>query len=132
MTKEECPFCKIVAGEISTEQVYADEYFMAFMDINPETPGHIQIIPKRHYRWVWDLPSREQALAGEASISDYFEIVKHLADAQRKAFNTDWIISKVVGDEVPHAHVWLFPSDSEGDKNNLAENAERIRTALSN
>ncbi len=74
------------------------------MDINPQSPGHVQVIPKEHYRWVWDVPN-----AGE-----YFEVAKKIALAQKKAFNTDFILSKIVGDEVEHAHIWVF----QGDRNN--------------
>lgn len=118
---EDCIFCKIVAGEIPSHKVYEDEDFIAFLDIHPQSPGHAQVIPKKHYRWVWDVPN-----AGA-----YFEVAKKVALAQRKAFNTDWILSKIVGDEVPHAHIWVFPSNTaEGDKNDFKANAEKIRSAI--
>lgn len=117
----DCIFCKLVSGEIPATKVYEDEKFLAFLDIHPQTPGHTQVIPKQHYRWVWDVPD-----AGE-----YFEVVKKIANAQRTAFETEWILSKVVGDEVPHAHIWVFPSnEATGDKNNFTENARKIRAAL--
>ncbi|MEK7179782.1 MAG: HIT domain-containing protein [Patescibacteria group bacterium] len=118
---ENCIFCKIVSGEISTAKIYEDENFLAFLDIHPQAPGHAQIIPKSHYRWVWDVPN----------IGEYFEVVRKIAKAQQKAFNTEWILSKIIGDEVPHAHIWVFPSDeAKGDKNDLAANAEKIRENL--
>lgn len=120
-TKENCVFCKIVAGEIPSEKVYEDENFLAFLDIRPQSPGHTQVIPKNHFRWVWDTPN----------IGEYFEIVQKIALAQKKAFNTDFILSKIVGDEIHHAHVWVFPSDQiKGDKSDLKSNALKIRGAL--
>ena len=117
----ECIFCKIVRGEITAYKVYEDENFLAFLDIHPQSPGHIQVIPKTHYRWVWDIPN-----AGK-----YFEVVKKIALAQRKAFNTDWILSKIVGDEVEHAHIWIYPNNNvKGDKNDFVVNLEKIKTAL--
>ena len=54
-----------------------------------------------------------------------------IARAQRKAFDTDWILSKIVGDEVPHAHVWVFPSDEvKGDKMDFAANKKKIIEGL--
>src|SRR4051812_701980 len=104
---QDCIFCKIVSGEIPAEKVYEDEDFIAFLDIHPQSPGHTQVIPKTHYRYVWDVPN-----AGA-----YFEIVQKIAKAQQKAFGTDWILSKIIGDEVPHAHIWIFPSnEATGDK----------------
>lgn len=119
---ENCIFCKIVSGEIPAHKVYEDNEFLAFLDIHPQTPGHTQVIPKQHHRWVWDVPN----------IGKYFEVVQKIALAQRKAFGTDWILSRIIGDEVEHAHIWVFPSDeATGDKNDFAANAEKIRNALS-
>lgn len=44
----ECVFCKIIAGEIPCKKIYEDEFILAFLDINPFTPGHTLIIPKKH------------------------------------------------------------------------------------
>ena len=118
---ENCIFCKIVSGEIPAHKVYEDEDFLAFLDIHPWEPGKTQVIPKHHYRWVWDVPN----------VGDYFELVRKIAKAQQKAFGTEWILSKVVGEEVPHAHIWVYPSnEAKGDKNDFAGNAEKLRQAL--
>lgn len=118
---DNCVFCKIVRGEIPAEKVYEDEHYLAFLDVRPESPGHAQVIPKRHVRWVWDL----------TEVGTYFELVKKIANAQRKAFKTDWVLSKIIGDEVEHAHTWVFPNNRvAGDKNDLAGNAEKVRQAL--
>ena len=126
----DCVFCKIVEGKIPAEKVYEDNEFLAFLDIHPLSPGHTLIIPKKHYRWVWDLPAGRQA---SPNIGDFFEVAKKIAVAQQKAFDTDWILSKIIGDEVPHAHIWIFPNDKvKDDKNNLKENGEKIRAYLGN
>lgn len=118
---ENCIFCKIAGGEIPAEKVYEDDTYVAFLDIHPQAPGHTQIITKKHYRWVWDVPN----------IGTYFEVAKKIALAQRKAFGTDWILSKIIGDEIHHAHIWVFPSkEIPGDKDDLAENARKIRAVI--
>ena len=43
-----CIFCAIVAGEGPAELVDSDEHTVAFMDINPATPGHALVIPREH------------------------------------------------------------------------------------
>ncbi len=112
-----CIFCKIVKRIIPANIVYEDDNFIAFLDINPQSPGHTQIIPKEHYRWVWDVPN-----AGE-----YFEVAKKIALAQRKAFNTDFILSRIVGDEVHHAHIWVFPNrEVMGDKKDFEGNMKKL------
>lgn len=45
---EDCIFCKIVAGDIPSDEVYQDELVYAFRDINPAAPTHVLIIPKTH------------------------------------------------------------------------------------
>lgn len=118
---ENCIFCKIVRGEIPSHKVYEDENFLAFLDINPQSPGHTQVIPKQHYRWVWDVPN-----AGE-----YFEVVKKIAQAEQKAFQTDFILSRIIGDEIEHAHMWVFPNNAvAGDKKDFAANAEKLKKFL--
>lgn len=120
---ENCIFCKIVKGDLPCHKVYEDDDFLAFLDIHPQSPGHTQVIPKKHWRWVWDLPE----------VGRYFEIAKKIALAQRKVFDTDFIISKVVGDEVHHAHIWVFPNDQiRGDKKDFEKNAQMLRDALKN
>jgi histidine triad (HIT) family protein len=117
-----CVFCKIIKKEIPAHIIYEDEDFLGFLDIHPQAPGHVQVIPKNHYRWVWDVPN-----AGT-----YFEIVKKIALAQQKAFDTDWILSKIVGDEVPHAHIWVFPNSKvSGELKNFEENANKIKENIS-
>jgi histidine triad (HIT) family protein len=116
---DNCIFCKIIKGEIPSYKVYEDENFIAFLDINPRAPGHVQVIPKTHYRWVWDVPN-----AG-----DYFEIVKKIALAQKKAFGVDMIRSQVYGEEVAHAHIWVWP-EIKGDAKDFATNLKKITEAL--
>lgn len=123
---ENCIFCKIAKGEVPCYKVYEDEKFLAFLDINPQSPGHCQIIPKEHYRWVWDVPN----------VGEYFEIAKKVAVAQQKAFGTDWILSKIVGDEVGHAHIWIYPgkagldSENKGNPKDFETNAQKIKENL--
>lgn len=115
---ENCIFCKIVKGEIPSYRVYEDDKFLAFLDINPQSPGHVQVIPKEHHRWVWDIPN----------VGEYFEVARKIALAQRKAFDTDWILSKIVGDEIEHAHIWVFPSkEVKGELKDFEVNLKKIK-----
>jgi histidine triad (HIT) family protein len=112
-----CIFCKIVSKEIPAHILYEDADFMAFLDIRPLAPGHALIIPKKHYRWVWDVPN-----AG-----DYFEVVQRVAHAQQKAFDQEKILSKIVGEEIHHAHIWIFPpSETTGNKDDFETNKKKI------
>ncbi|MFQ6020506.1 MAG: HIT family protein [Candidatus Aenigmatarchaeota archaeon] len=113
-----CIFCKIVKGEIPSYKVYESDNFLAFLDIRPLNPGHTMVIPKKHYRWVWDVPN----------VGEYFEVVSKIANAIRKAFNTEWVVSMIFGEEVEHAHIWLVPrfsNDGHGGSINV-ENVKKL------
>lgn len=117
----DCLFCKIIAKEIPAEVVYEDANFLAFLDIRPLAPGHVLVIPKQHYRFVWDVPE-----AGR-----YFEVAKKIALAQKKAFDARLVQAKVVGEEVPHAHIGVFPNpDTPGDKDDIVDNKNKIISCL--
>lgn len=47
---QDCIFCKIVSGCIPTKVLFETESLIAFPDINPASPTHILIIPKKHYQ----------------------------------------------------------------------------------
>jgi histidine triad (HIT) family protein len=61
---DECLFCKIAAGEIPSEQVYSDEDFYAFRDINPGAPTHCLIIPRKHISRISEAGPEDEALLG--------------------------------------------------------------------
>ena len=124
--EHDCVFCKIVKKEIPATVVYEDDNFLAFLDIRPVAPGHTQIIPKKHYRWVWDLPAQAGV---PGNIGDYFAVVQKLALAQKKGFNADIIRSQVYGEEIAHAHIWVWP-ETVGDEKDIKGNAEKIISAI--
>ena len=47
--KANCPFCKIVKGEIPSKKVYEDDTILVVLDINPAAKGHMLVLPKEHY-----------------------------------------------------------------------------------
>ncbi len=59
----DCLFCKIVAGDIPSDQIYADDAVVAFRDIAPQAPVHVLVVPRRHVSGVDDL-RHEPELAG--------------------------------------------------------------------
>lgn len=95
----QCVFCKIVSGKIRSLKIYEDKKFLAFLDKNPRNPGHTLVIPKKHFRWVWDIPY----------IGQFYKVIQKIAQGIKKAMQTEWIISPVLGDEVWHAHCHLIP-----------------------
>jgi histidine triad (HIT) family protein len=118
---ENCIFCKIIEKEIPAHVVYEDENFLAFLSISPDAPGHTLVIPKQHCRWVWDYPD----------LGAYYNVARKIAFAQKKAFDQELIVSKVVGVDVEHAHIHVIPRrETPGNKIDFETNAERIRENL--
>jgi histidine triad (HIT) family protein len=118
----DCLFCKIINEEMPSHKVYEDADTLAFLDINPQSPGHIQVIPKEHCRWVWDIPNYRE----------YSAVVQKIAKAMQGVFGTDAIYMKVIGEEIPHAHTWIFPEpqSAKGDKKDFEGNMEKIKANL--
>src|SRR3989344_4214177 len=96
---DDCIFCKIIKKEIPSRIVYEDKLSFAFLDIKPYNLGHTLVIPKKHYRWVWDIKE----------IDEFYKSVRNIANAIKKGLGTDYVVSLVFGEAVPHAHVHLIP-----------------------
>lgn len=92
-----CIFCKIAAGEIPCYKVYEDRKFLAFLDIQPLNKGHCLVIPKKHYRWVYDVDDAEYWVVAN-------KIAKRLV-RNRAAF----VHIITWGMEVEHAHIHVIP-----------------------
>ena len=99
---EENVFAKIVKGEIPCYKIYEDEKNLAFLDIAPETKGHTLVIPKVDVDKVYELEDEDY--------SSLFFAVKKVAKRIEEVFG-ERVIMKVMGTDVPHAHVHLMPLD---------------------
>ncbi len=47
-TTSPCIFCAIAAREVEASVIYEDETVVVFMDLNPVTPGHLLVVPRKH------------------------------------------------------------------------------------
>ncbi len=118
-------FAKIVAGEIPCYKIYEDDRVMAFLDIHPETKGHTLVIPKVEIDRIYDLEDADyNALMAAAK-----KIARHMEDVLGAR-----IVWKVVGTDVPHAHIHLMPIDETWEYGRTmelpAEEMEEIRAKL--
>lgn len=95
-------FSKIVKGEIPCYKIYEDEKNLAFLDIHPETNGHVLVIPKVEVDKIYELSDEDY--------DSLFRAVKKVALKMEKVLGRR-ILMKVVGTDVPHAHVHLMPLD---------------------
>lgn len=74
---DDCLFCKIIAGEIPGAKVYEDEYVYAFRDINPQTPVHVLIVPKKHIACTDDVDAENSVYVAKC-----FEAAAKIAKAE--------------------------------------------------
>ncbi|MBA8795237.1 histidine triad (HIT) family protein [Friedmanniella endophytica] len=106
----DCIFCRIVAGELPSRQVHADEHAVAFLDLAPFHRGHTLVVPRRH---VADLRA-----GGLPEIAPAVEHVARLLTERLGAegLNAFSSAGAVAGQEVFHLHVHLVPryADSPG------------------
>lgn len=94
-------FTKIVKGEIPCHKIYEDDKTVAFLDIYSLVEGHTLVIPKKQVEFVWDL-----------AIEDYravMDTAQKVAIRLRQVLPIAYVGEKVVGTDVPHAHVHLIP-----------------------
>jgi histidine triad (HIT) family protein len=94
-------FTKIVNGDIPSYKVYEDEKVLAFLDIHPVQPGHTLVIPKKQIEFVWDLPDEDYQAVMDA--------VKKVALRLREVLGVKYVGERIVGVDVPHAHVQIIP-----------------------
>ena len=53
---KDCIFCKISKGEMESFELYDDDLVKAFLDVNPKTNGHLLVIPKKHFKNIFETP----------------------------------------------------------------------------
>lgn len=126
-----CVFCEIVQKKRPAYIIYEDSDFLAFLDIRPQSLGHTQLIPKKHYRWVYDI----------LNIGEFFVCAQLLIHGIIHALDADHVQLATFGYEVKHAHLWIVPhfrdhiAIREGgglrsSENSLNQVAEKVRHAL--
>ena len=100
----DCIFCKIINGDIPSNTIYEDEMVKVFLDINPNTNGHMLIIPKKHIVTVDELDSE---LA-----THILEVEKKMYKLLKEKLNVEGLTivqNNDLGQDVKHYHVHLIP-----------------------
>ncbi len=106
MSERDCIFCRIIAGEIPSKQVYKDDWVTAFYDINPSAPVHVLIVPNEHIPSVAAVTPQHEAVLGRLFIAAR-RIAEDLGVAEsgfRLVVNT----GRDGGQDVFHLHMHLL------------------------
>ena len=130
-------FAKILKNEIPSVRLYEDEHTLAFMDVMPQSPGHLLVIPKEGSRNLLD--------ADPAVLARTMPVVQKLAVAAKEALDADGILvtqfnELTAGQTVFHLHFHVIPryegvslrphSGQMEDIEVLKAHAEKIKAAL--
>ncbi len=101
----DCLFCKIISGEISSKKVYEDETVYAFEDISPKAPVHILVIPKEHISTLFDVTCNNSDV-----IAHIYEVIAKLAKDfnLEKGFRVISNCNEYGGQTVFHIHFHLL------------------------
>ena len=116
MKDDNCIFCKLANGEIPTMSLYEDEDFNVIFDAGPATLGHALILPKEHFKNVFEIDEEIQAKA--------YKLAKKLAQPLTEVFGADGINilqnnNEAAGQTVFHYHIHLIPR-YDGEKAMMA------------
>lgn len=103
---EDCIFCKIAKGEAKSWKVYENEKVYAFLDIHPASEYHTLVIPKKHYKNIFDIP--------EAELNEITIVIKKVVDLYNKKLGIENVqIINSSGAEaqqdVFHVHFHIVP-----------------------
>ena len=106
MKDENCIFCKIANGEIPSRTLYEDDDFRVIMDLAPATKGHSLILPKDHYKNVYEI--------ADDTAAKVLPLAKKMATLMTEKLGADGFNivqnnNEVAGQTVFHFHVHLIP-----------------------
>jgi histidine triad (HIT) family protein len=111
---DDCIFCRIVAGQARSWKVYENEHAYAFLDIHPATHYHTLIVPRAHYRDIFEAP--------EEVIRETMAVVKRVAMLYRDRLGIENVqVINSSGAEaqqdVFHLHFHLVPRTRDDGQN---------------
>lgn len=106
MVKEDCIFCKIANGQISSKTLYEDEYFRVILDLGPATEGHALILPKDHAANLFEL---SEEVASKALL-----VAQKMAVRMKEKLGCDGVNlvqnnGEAAGQTVAHFHIHVIP-----------------------
>ena len=101
-----CLFCRIVAGEIPSTQVLADEHVVVIRDIGPRAPTHVLVLPRRHIPSIREVGAGDVELLGRI-VAAANEVARQEGIAERGS-RLVANVGEWGGQTVPHLHVHLL------------------------
>lgn len=112
----DCIFCKIEKGDIPSYKLYEDDKFFIILDINPEHTGHCLLIPKNHYKDLYDI--NDDVFSSIKTPLNY--ICSKLTD-KLKCDGIRIVQNNGICQEVKHFHIHIIPRYNKETKLSLEE-----------
>ena len=114
MKEENCIFCKIANGEIPSATLYEDDEFRVILDVNPATKGHALILPKNHFKNLYEIDDQ--------TASKVLPLAKKMAANITEKLQCDGVNiiqnnNELAGQTVFHFHVHLIPRYHNDNQN---------------
>ncbi len=117
-----CLFCQIARKEIPAKIIKETENSLAFLDINPVSPGHCLVIPKKHYADLLELPDDQ--------LLDFFKTVKEVVRLLKDKLNPDGFNigcnnGRSAGQVIDHLHfniITRYQNDGGKDIQSIVSN----------
>ncbi len=106
-----CIFCRVVAGEVSSDVVYEDEGVLAFRDVAPQAPVHVLLVPKQHVETVPvlcdpDDPASRFLLS--FLLGHVGRVAAHLGLPEKGGYRIVLNVGPGAGQVVPHLHIHIL------------------------
>lgn len=117
----DCLFCKIVNGEINAYKLYENEKVLVFLDINPQSNGHVLVIPKKHYKDFTELDDEILLEINEVSQKMVNLIAERLGTT-----GFSLVTNYLDRQEIKHFHLHIIPN-SKGKKKDIKEIYELLK-----
>ncbi|UZE93841.1 MAG: HIT family protein [Candidatus Pacearchaeota archaeon] len=118
----ECFFCQLVSGKVETVRIYEDADILCILDIYPANPGHMIVIPKKHFQFMHEIPD---ALLKKIFI--FIKTIEPILLDTTKAHGLSIYIAQGqgAGQKVKHFSVNLIPR-FEGDNINFEWQRKKV------
>ena len=102
---KDCIFCKIINGELPSKTVYEDDLIKVIMNINPNTNGHLLVLPKEHYINIMDIPDEVVTHSLKVIRETLFPLLKERLNCEGLTLAEN----NELGQEIKHFHIHLIP-----------------------
>ena len=118
---QDCIFCKIIKEELPSKTIYEDDIIKVIMNINPNTNGHLLVLPKSHVVNINDIPVETVTHMFKVIKETLYPMLKEKLDCKGLTIAQN----NEQGQEIKHYHIHLIPryendhADFTYDESNL-------------